>query len=40
MPESNFTCNNTIMMDMPNMQNDRKCKGDYKYPVTLDVTLP
>lgn len=37
-PDEDFTCDNRIMIDMPNMLNDRYCKKSV-YPVTLDISL-
>ena len=39
-PEASFDCTNSFYTRLPNMEYDQDCLGDYKYPVSIDISLP
>jgi len=39
-PEASFDCTNSFYTRLPNMAYDQDCLGDYKYPVSIEISLP
>ena len=39
-PSIPFDCTSSILKLLPNMQYDMDCLGGYKYPISIDISLP
>lgn len=39
-PKAELKCDNPIAVRLPNMQFDNNCLGDYKYPLSIDISFP